>query len=137
MNSLDAFAEARDDPHFCVEKVNGKMCIVDMSPDDVPLVEESWFQIADTQHIPESPAPDVEEGWPQSRMQDTASRLPGTVAVVPTGSMDAEPRTPSESRTKPSQSDHGESPRRAPGSPITLAAARLAQSHVEAVLFLR
>ena len=87
-----------------------------MFPDDVPLVEESWFQIVDTQHISVSPAPDVVEGSTHSRKQDTASRLPGTDSVLRTGSMDAEPRNPSESLTKASQSGHGDSPGVAPGS---------------------
>ena len=43
------------------------------------------------------------------------------------------PAPPSESPTKASQSVHGDSPRMAHGSPLTLAALRPAQSHVEAV----
>ena len=65
-NSLDAFAEARDDPHFGVEKVNGRLCVFDTSLDDVPLVEESWFQIGDSQHILDSPIPDVERFAPRA-----------------------------------------------------------------------
>ena len=44
------------------------------------------------------------------------------------------PRSPSESPTKASQSVHGDSPRMAPVSPLTLATLRPAQSHVEAVV---
>ena len=92
------------------------MCISDLSPGDVPLVDESWFLDECIQLIPESPGHDVEDALQQG--------LQGVCA----------PRSPSDSPTKASLSAHGDSPRMSPGSPLTLASVRPAQSHVESVV---
>ena len=47
--SVDAYVEANDDPHLCVEKINGRLYIYDKNPDDVPLVGEPWFLPVDIQ----------------------------------------------------------------------------------------
>ena len=39
-NTVDAFVEAKEESQFAIAKVNGKLCISDLSPGDVPLVDE-------------------------------------------------------------------------------------------------
>ena len=108
--------DAKQDSQFVIERVNGKLCIFDLSPGDVPLVDESWFVGECTQLTPESPGLEVEDALQQG--------LQGVCA----------PRSPSDSPTKASLSAHGDSPRMSPGNPLTLASVRPAQSHVESVV---
>ena len=108
--------EAKEESQFAIAKVDGKLCISDLSPGDVPLVDESWFVDECTQLTPESPGLEVEDALQQG--------LRGVCA----------PRSPSDSPTKASLSAHGDSPRMSPVNPLTLASVRPAQSHVESVV---
>ena len=107
--------EAKEESQFAIAKVDGKLCISDLSPGDVPLVGESWFADECTQ---------LTSGFRGLEGEDAL--LQGLRGVVA-------PRSPSNTPTKAS-SVHGDSPIRSPRNPLTLASVRPAQSHVEAVV---
>ena len=62
---MDAFVEAKEESQFAIAKVDGKLCISDLSPGDVPLVDESLFVDDCTQLTPESLGLEVEDALQQ------------------------------------------------------------------------
>ena len=99
------------------------------------MVDEPWFLPMDIQLPADLLVQNSEGGRPQVCMQVRASRAPGVDVDGHTVSGDEELHCPSESPTRSAQGDF---PRKLPASlkvPLhTLAAGRIAQSHVEAVV---
>ena len=132
---VDACVVAIADSHLRIEMIDGLRCIYDKDSEDISFVNEQWFQPLDAQHPSDPLTRGNEVDSLRAHGQELALGAPATQVDDLSVSGDEELRSPSES---PMKSTQGDPPERKTASlkapPYSFAKARIAQSHVAAVV---
>ena len=115
--SVDAYIVAIADSHLKIEMIDGLRCIYDKDSEDIPFVNELWFQPLDDQHPSDPLTRGDEVDSPRAHGQELALGAPATQVDDLSVSGDAEPRAPSESHTKSTQGDPPERKTASPKAP--------------------